>query len=83
MRTAEQLDLAGDLGQRGLDLRVHGRPWAIHSKGADLQEVELPVLADGEFDVNRITAQKGFEFPDQGNDRLERCRAGIRPDRSS
>ena len=79
MRAAEQLDLARDIGERGVDLRVRCPPLAVDGERADLQKVELPVVADGEFHVDCITRQKGFELADQSDDRRQRRRAGIRP----
>ena len=55
MRTAEQLDLARDIGEPGVDLHVRCPPWVVDGERADLQKVELPVIADGEFHVYCIT----------------------------
>jgi hypothetical protein len=43
MWAAEQLDLARDIGERGVDLRVvRNRPRPVDCERADLQKVELP-----------------------------------------
>ena len=60
MRAAEQLDLARDIGERGVDLRVRCPPLALDGERADLQKVELPVVANGEFHVDCITRLEGF-----------------------
>ena len=55
MRAAEQLDLARDIGERGVDPRVRCPALALDGERADLQKVELPVVANGEFHVDCIT----------------------------
>ena len=56
VRATEQLDLARDIGERGVDLRVvRCRPLAVDGERTDLQKVELPIVADGEFHVDCIT----------------------------
>src|SRR5208282_1698794 len=79
MRAPEQLDLASDIGERGVDLRVRYLPLAVDGERADLQKVELPVVADGEFHVDCIAGEKRFELADESDDRCQRQWAGFRP----
>ena len=79
MRAAEQLDLARDIGERAVDLRVRCPLLAVDDERADLQKVEPPVVADGKFQVDGITPEKSFKFADEGDDRPQRRWAGIRP----
>ena len=79
MRAAEQLDFARDIGERGVDLRVVCPPLALDCKPADLQQVELPVVVDGELHVDASSHAKGFELGNKSDDRRERRWAGIGP----
>src|ERR1700685_4049169 len=55
MPAAEQINLARDIGERSVDRRVRHSLRAVYGERADLQKVELPVAADGEFHINCIT----------------------------
>ena len=55
MWAAEQLDLARDIRERGLDLLiVRRRLLPLNGERSDLQKIEPPIVADGKFHVDGI-----------------------------
>src|ERR1700685_1839411 len=79
MRAAQQLDLAGDIGESGVDLGIRHLVLVADSERADLKEVELPVVGDGKFHVERVTREEGFKLAYKSYNRCKRRRAGVGP----
>ena len=79
MSPAKQLDLTLDIFERGFDHRVQSFFMPIDNQRADLQQIELPIAAYGEFHVDSIARQKSFKLIEQSNDRSQRRRTGVRP----
>ena len=51
----------------------------VDGERAHLQQVELPVAADGELHIDRVAREKGFELADEGDDRCQRGGQASRP----